>query len=120
MTLHYNELAVADPVFGQLRNCMELAVAAALVAKENLTEKAGNPMETLLGPQPLTAQEFPAPRQVSTQASAVHKQGHWVISASGGVKIGSWQALGQSQTDDAPLAVRSKAAPANTDAWWWN
>jgi len=26
MTAKYDELSVADPIFGQLRNCMELAV----------------------------------------------------------------------------------------------
>ena len=26
MTAHYDELAVAEPVFGDLRNCMQLAL----------------------------------------------------------------------------------------------
>jgi len=30
MTQHYPELALAEPVFGELRNCMELAVVGAL------------------------------------------------------------------------------------------
>ena len=33
MTEKYPELAVADPIFGQLQNCMELAVVGALIVK---------------------------------------------------------------------------------------
>ena len=41
MTAHYDELSTKDVVFGQLRNCIDLAVVAALVAKERLNEKTG-------------------------------------------------------------------------------
>ena len=41
MTSHYDELAVAAPVFGDLRNCMQLALVGALVAHERLIDKAG-------------------------------------------------------------------------------
>ena len=43
MTDRYEELARVDSVFGQLRSCMDLAVVAALMVKENLAEKAGRP-----------------------------------------------------------------------------
>ena len=36
MTKHYDELSMAEPVFGQLRNCMELAIVGSLVIGENL------------------------------------------------------------------------------------
>ena len=42
MTSHYDELAVAAPVFGDLRNCMTLAMVEALVAHERLIDKAGS------------------------------------------------------------------------------
>ena len=41
MTAHYDELSAKDTIFGQLRNCMDLAVVAALISRENLTEKCG-------------------------------------------------------------------------------
>ncbi len=40
MTDRYEELARVDSAFGQLRSCMDLAVVAALMVKENLAEKA--------------------------------------------------------------------------------
>ena len=48
MTKKYADLAVADPIFGQLQNCMELAIVGALVVKERLPEKAGHSMPTLM------------------------------------------------------------------------
>ena len=36
MTNQFAALAVAEPIFGELRNCMELAIVGALVVKERL------------------------------------------------------------------------------------
>ena len=36
------------PIFGQLRNCMELAIVAALIVKEDLPAKAGNSLPVLM------------------------------------------------------------------------
>jgi hypothetical protein len=119
MTAKYDELAVADPIFGQLRNCMELAVVAALVAKENLPEKAGYSLPVLLDPQRVGVVEFPAPRQVDTQASVVKRGKTWVISASGGVQFQSWNALEKAQEKQSLRDARAKAL-GNSDAWWWN
>ena len=41
LTENYNQLAKADPVFGQLRNLMDLSVVAALLAREDLAGMAG-------------------------------------------------------------------------------
>ena len=67
MTEKYAELAVADPIFGQLQNCMELAVVGALVVKERLTEKAGYSMPTLLESPAVKPDAFNAPKQVREQ-----------------------------------------------------
>lgn len=120
MTEKYDQLAGALPVFGQLRNCMELAVVAALVVKERLTEKAGYSMPTLLDPAELKVQQFWAPRHVDTQVGMVNKGGNWVISASGGVAVNSWGIADQVQQSNAPADVHTKAAPVEIRNWWWN
>ena len=48
MTAHYDELAVAEPIFGDLRNCMELAIVGALMVKADLPGKAGNSLPVLM------------------------------------------------------------------------
>jgi hypothetical protein len=120
MTAKYDELALADPIFGELRNCMELAIVGALVTKEDLLGRAGASLPALMDAAAIPAAEFPAPRHVSTQASAVKKGTNWVISASGGVQIRAWQALEQTRTDAATATVRSQSTRGDAEAWWWN
>jgi hypothetical protein len=120
MTEKYPELAVADPIFGQLQNCMELAVVGALVVKEQLAEKAGGSMPTLLDSSAVKPEAFHSPKQVESKASVLKKGRNWVISASGGVAINSWIIADQVRPSDAVAPVRAKAAAAETTNWYWN
>ncbi len=120
MTEKFSQLAVADPIFGQMRNCMELAVVGALIVKERLTEKAGYSMPLLLDPAEVKTEEFHAPKQIRTQASVMKKGHNWVISASGGVLVNSWAIAEVVQQSDAPAAVRAKASGGGNGKWWWN
>jgi hypothetical protein len=120
MTEHYDELAVAEPIFGELRNCMELAIVAALITKERLTERAGYSMPLLTDPTDLAVIEYPAPGQVDSKVSMVQKRGGWVISASGGVMLNSWQVADRTTQDSAPAEVRTKSASTENTNWWWN
>jgi len=120
MTAKYDELAVADPIFGQLRNCMELAVVAALIVKERLPQKAGYSMPTLLDPAEVKVDEYFAPKQVDSQASVLKKGRNWIISASGGVMLNSWGIADKLEPGDAPAKVRAEGAPRAQSGWWWN
>ena len=120
MTEKYGQLAVADPIFGQLHNCMELAIVGALVVKERLTERAGYSMPMLLDPADLQTVDFPAPKQLDSVASVVKKSRGWVISASGGVALESWAIADKTTQSDAPAAARAKAAGNQDTNWWWN
>ena len=120
MTAKYDELALAAPIFGDLRNCMELAVVGALLVKEDLPGKAGYSMPLLMSSSTLATGEFPSPKQVDSKASIIRKGHNWVISASGGVAIQSWAIASASQESDAPAAVRSKAGPAPDGNWCSN
>jgi hypothetical protein len=120
MTEHFDELAVADPVFGQLRNCMELAVVSALMVKEDLPGKAGCSLPTLLDGQGIDVEKFPAPKEVDSKASLLKKGRNWLISASGGVQINSWMLADKTEQSDSldPLREKAKAAGQN-GSWWW-
>ena len=75
MTAKYDELSVAEPVFGELRNVMDLCVISALIAKENLLAKANLELPTLIGRESkLQPSEWNAPTQVATQCSVTHKR----------------------------------------------
>ena len=120
MTEHYGELALAEPVFGQLRNCMELAIVAALVARENLPEKAACSLPLLLDSQRLKTAECAAPTGVDSKVSMLRKGHNWVISASGGVAIHPSGMVERAQASEAPAVARAKAAPSDSSAWCWN
>jgi len=120
MTMRYDELAVADPVFGQLRNCMELAIVAALLVKENLLQKADLQMPVLMDSGRVAVGEFAVPKQVNSQASLMKKGRNWFITASGGVQVNSWEIADRVQQSNTPATARAKAAPAGHTNWWWN
>src|SRR5204862_268455 len=120
MTEKYPQLAVADPVFGELQNCMDLAVVGALVVKDRLTEKAGNSLPTLMESPELKPDVFNAPKQVDSLASVLKKGHGWVVSVSGGVAINSWLIAATAKPSTDAAQVRAKAAPASASAWWWN
>ncbi len=120
MTAKYEQLAVAEPIFGQLRNCMEMAIVAALIVKEDLPAKAGNSLAALLDPDAVKLVEYPAPKQVESKASLLKKGHNWLISVSGGVSIQSWMIVDSARKSDAPATVREKTIPAAGAAWYWN
>ena len=121
MTAKYDELAVAEPIFGQLQNCMDMAVVGALIVKENLPAKAG---DSLPGADGLQGREGRASircrRRLTARRACLKKGRNWLISASGGVSIQSWAIVDRAQKSDAPAAVRAKAAPAADAKWCWN
>jgi len=120
MTEKYPELAVADPVFGQLHNCMDLAVIGALVVRENLLDKAGLSLPTIMDSTELGMIEFFPPKQVESQASVMNVKGRWVATASGGVAINSWGIVEKLLRDSDKVApARDKAVPVD-NVWWWN
>ena len=120
MTKVYPELALADPIFGQLENCMELAVVGALIVRDNLTEKANYSFPLLMDTGKLETVSLNAPKDVRSQASVLRKGKKWIISASGGVEIASFVLAGKQEASNAVYPVRAKAENASPEHWWWN
>jgi hypothetical protein len=120
MTSQFAALALAEPIFGELRNCMELAVVGALIVKERLPDKAGYSLPVLMSAQDLQPAEFNAPKQVPSQISMLPKGQKYIVSVSGGVAINSWIIADNTKQSDAVASIRAKAAPSDEAKWWWN
>lgn len=120
LTARYDELAAKSAIFGQLRNCVDLAVVAALVFKENLHEKADFPLGLLLDDVDLPREQFAAARQVPSKASMVETRSNYIISVSGGVSIDSWQAVEAKENSDKLSPLHAQARPGQAERWWWN
>ncbi len=118
MTERYGELATAEPVFGQLRNCMDLAIVAALIVGESLPEKAQVQLPMLLDEGPLATAELPAPKQVDSKATVAKKGRTWFV-ACGGVQINPWAIVQSAEQSGTLAAVRSTVGfDGQTDRWW--
>jgi len=127
MTAHYEELAEKDSIFGDLRNCIDLAVAGALIQKENLLDKVNLHLQYLLNDKMLTTTVFNPPKQVDSKVSFLKKGKNYVVSVSGGVALQPWEIIQKQETSTAIDPIRDAAAKARTaaeesraDPWWWN
>lgn len=122
MTANYGDLAVASPVFGQLQNCMDLAIVAALVVAEDMKTRAGGcDLSALFSDEIAPVEKFVAPVQVGTKSTLVKKRGGWVISASGGVMLNSWGIMSNRKEITGPTPLHAMSArPADAEAFWWN
>ncbi|HEY5314974.1 MAG TPA: DUF1598 domain-containing protein, partial [Pirellulales bacterium] len=120
-TAHFDDLSLKDTIFGQLRNCMDLAVLGALVVKQDLCGKAGYQMPLWLDDVNLPTADMPTPRTTDTQVSFAKRGSHWIVTASGGVQLGLEQLVAHAQPSDKLDPVRERAKPAaEPQRWWWD
>ncbi|MBS0208454.1 MAG: DUF1598 domain-containing protein [Planctomycetes bacterium] len=120
MTDHYDELAKKEPIFAQLKNCMDLAVVASLIVKFDLAAKAGCSLFALNDPMHLMNESFETAKQVPSQVSVSRKNSGYIISASGGVEIRPAQFLNHVEHTSNLAPVVKASAPEAPKHWWWN
>jgi hypothetical protein len=107
MTDRYEALAAKRPVFAELVNCIDLAVAAALLRGRQLDARAGLDLGILLDPAWLPAPAYEVPKSVPTVATGIKKGTNWVLSASGGVQFQPWQFAAEIRADEALAEART-------------
>ena len=117
MTEKFDELADHDSAFGHLRNAMDLAVAAAVIVKEDAFRQAKLDAPNLASGY--TLEEYSTPQSVASQVSFVRKRGRWVLSASGGVQMYPWEIADQTEQDATVSGVREEAVAKAASNWWW-
>ncbi len=117
MTEKYDELSAKTPIFGQLRNIMDLSVVAALIEKEDLCGKSGCDLSTLQDASTVAIEKWQTPKSVATESSFVKKGREYIITASGGVEVDSWKVADNTEVVSAINAKRDAAGSA--DGWRW-
>jgi len=121
-TVKFDELQRRDTVFGQLRDLMDLAIVAALIDHEDLLGVAGCELPLLYGTDPrLDIVHGQAPQTVDTEASFLKRGRNYIVTASGGVQIGSWEvvqheAVVRTELDELLL----HADPNEQSEWRWD
>ncbi|MEX0610961.1 MAG: DUF1598 domain-containing protein [Pirellulales bacterium] len=124
-TAHFTELAAKYPVYGELRNVFDLAMAVALIHSENLAERAGWTPALLADGERLRLPQAAIPRQVETVINhRVINRRHIVAGVSGGVMVAPGDVLRESGIIDRErLKSERHARPRPelaAEAWWWD
>lgn len=120
MTANYEKLAVAEPVFAELQNCMDLAVFAALIQKTSMLDKCDLKLDVLLNAQALPHAKYAVPSQVPSVSSFIKKGGSWIITASGGVEMQPWQFVQKDEASEKAGEAKTKSLASRGKTWWWN
>jgi hypothetical protein len=123
MTAQYEPLAVRQPVFAELLNCVDLAVVAALIHGRQLGQRAGLDLAPLLDADAVKLPTYEVPESVSSVATGIKKGNRWIVSASGGVQFQPWQfATNTAESADAAAERMESLASRPDDAarWWWD
>jgi hypothetical protein len=128
-TKAYPKLAECSPVYAELRNVIDLAIAAAYIQDENYCEKAGWKMQFFGSEKDFPVETYDVPKTVESAARAVRKVSASGLTAffpnGGGVTIQAGEAL----KSDKVLAdskgkvskVRETVAPKLAKGqWWWD
>ena len=118
MTEHYSELSQEEPIFGELRNCMDLALVAAVLVKEGLLQRTGCELPAILNDDGYTTIEFTAPTQIPAESTFLRKSNSWIIGC-GGVEINGWAAVDASE-ESTELAQVRESAKVDGIAWYSN
>jgi hypothetical protein len=119
-TQKMDELSVKDPVFGELRNVMDLCVVAALIESQNLQSMASCDLNGILGDgSNVELPKFEVPTSLNPQVSFLQTVQGLLVSASGGVMIDSWQVAMNVKDDESVSTAREQAAAwSNADSWY--
>ncbi|MGI9455609.1 MAG: DUF1598 domain-containing protein, partial [Aeoliella sp.] len=122
----YPDLAERSPVYAQLRNCIDMAVAAAFIQQHDLYSQVGWAMETFGSEEIYPVETQNAPQQVATAVNAIWKGRTLMTPIGGGVEMRPTEALSPGnlmQDDEGKVgAVRDEVdlSTLAADAWWWD
>jgi hypothetical protein len=123
-TERYAQIAAASPVFGQLRNMMDVLVAASFIQREDLLEKTGLDIGVLLDPLKIPVDKLTAPVRAKSLANVKWESGT-MVAPSGGVSIMASGAF----RDDLRIPVSKEfrlsletvsSGDPSPDRWWWD
>jgi hypothetical protein len=124
-TRHYPQLAERSPVYAELRNLIDLVVAAAYVQQQDYYGKAGWSMEFLGDESAYSVQTYNAPKQVASTVNAIFKKSRLMTPIGGGVEIRAARALdSENLLPDEAGRVGKLREEIKLDLaegqWWWD
>ncbi len=124
-TKSYSVLAERSPVYAELRNLIDLSVAAAFIQKQDYFGRAGWTMELWANEQQFPVETYNPPKHVESVVTAVRKGSRLMTPIAGGVQINALMAIKPENVlpDEAGSVARRhgelkpELAPGQ---WWWD
>lgn len=122
----YPELAKRSPVYAQLKNCIDLAIAAAFIQEKDYYGRAGWDLGVFRDEQAFPVETCAAPQHVDSTVNVVWKGNTLMTPVGGGVEISARQALDSqnliADQQGEVKAAREKLNLSKLDAsqWWWD
>ena len=124
-TKNYDKLAAKATVFGELRNLVDMSIAAAFIQKADLYSKSNWDMSTFGDESKFPIEIYPAPEKVAPVINAVVKAGQLMTPIGGGVNIQPRVALNSDKAavdtkGDIKKVRESIKFDLADGQWWWD
>jgi len=125
-TQKYPELAAKNAVYGQLRNLIDVVVAAAFMQQQDYYGQANWKMSLLGDESKFPVRTYTAPVEVETAVASRWKNNTLMTPVGGGVTIHAEQALlGENLLDDEGGKIKQAHDQIDlknlaADRWWWD
>lgn len=124
-TKSYPELAERSPVYAELRNLVDLSIAAAYIQEQDYCGKAEWKMELFGSEEAFPIETYDIPKTVESAVNAVWKGQTLMTPVGGGVQIQPNQALeseNRLSDDKAKVSKLREAIKPNLakGQWWWD
>jgi uncharacterized protein DUF1598 len=124
-TAHFGDLAIKYPIYSELRNIFDLAMAVAVIQKEDLADRVNWKPSLLASGEKLRLPQGIVPREVETVINhRVINQRLVIAGVSGGVMVAPGDVLRETRANDSTGKTIERGNPAPKDlaagAWWWD
>jgi len=123
-TKNYAAIAAQNPVYAQLRNLIDLAVAAAYLQEHDAYGRSQWGAESFRNEEVYSIQRFLPPTEVETAIAAVWRGNRLLTPIGGGVTMQPRIALDATNVlmDDEGLvsSARGEKLAVPQDRWWWD
>jgi hypothetical protein len=125
-TQKYPLLAERSPVYAELRNLIDLSVAAAYIQKQDYCAKAGWKMEFFGNEESMPTEVYNPPKQVESTVATVWRGSRLMTPIAGGVRIEALMAikpenvLADEKGSVAKLRGETTKLNLAPGQWWWD
>jgi hypothetical protein len=125
-TMNYPQIAARNAVYAQLKNLIDLSIAAAFIQKQDYYAQSGWRMEVLGDEKQYAIETYEAPKTVETACTAIWKGNRLMTPVGGGVQMEPTRALATDvRLKDDKGTVKQAHDSIKLDSlaqgqWWWD